>query len=197
MIPVEPMLLHHAEQDFVLDDKWVLELKYDGVRAIVDTRNNPTVVYTRKGVDITFQFPEVQPPAGHIYDGEIVGFNDRGFHKLNYVQRRMGISTRSKVLERMRIYPIKFVAFDILDDLGLNYETRIQPLVQMMADDPSTSLWDISPTWDASEIDKLWNIVEKNNFEGLVAKRLDSTYVPGIRTYNWRKIKHNKPDYRE
>jgi ATP-dependent DNA ligase len=49
----------------------------------------------------------------------------------------------------------------------------------------------------ASDIDKLWAYVRANNLEGLVAKHVESKYVPGTRTYQWRKIKHVKPDYRE
>ncbi len=190
--PIRPMLLHHAEDDFVLSDKWILELKYDGVRAIVDTRDSETTVWTRRGVDITFQFPEVQPPRGHIYDGELVGF-DGNFHKLNWVQRRMGIATKSKVLERMKRFPIKFVTFDILDDLSLDLETRI---VKIWKSDPA-SLLTISPSHPASTIDKMWRFVQSNNLEGLVAKRLDSKYIQGSRTYQWRKIKHEKPIYRK
>jgi len=190
--PINPMLLHHAERDFVLDDDWMLELKYDGVRAIVDTMHDETRIWTRKGVDITFQFPEVNPPPGHIYDGEIVGFDNDGFHKLNYVQRRMGITSRDKVLERMRRFPIKFVAFDFLDDLTLDFENRFSKLHSL----PSVAGYDRSPLWEAKEIDKLWDFVKARNMEGLVAKKKNSLYVQGIRTYQWRKIKHEKPTYR-
>jgi len=192
--PIKPMLLHHAEQDFVLSDAWLLELKYDGIRAIVDTRDEDDYrIWTRKGVDITFQFPEVKPPQGHIFDGEIVGFDENGFHKLNYVQRRMGIVSRSKVLERMQRFPIKFVAFDILDDLTMEYEFRLDDLDGITIG-PG---WDRSPVWPAEKIDTLWEYVKSNNIEGLVAKRKDSKYIEGQRTYNWRKIKHDKPAYRD
>jgi bifunctional non-homologous end joining protein LigD len=187
------MLLHHAEQDFVLDDDWVLELKYDGIRAIVDTRDPKDYrIWTRRGVDITFQFPEVKPPAGHIWDGEIVGFDENGFHKLNYVQRRMGIVSRDKVLERMKRFPIKFVAFDVLNHPEMNLRTRLD----VMAQHEVGPGWDKSPVWPAKDIDKLWAYVKSHNLEGLVAKRLDSKYVEGQRTYSWRKIKHDKPEYR-
>ncbi len=191
--PFKPMLLHHAESDFVLTDQWMLELKYDGVRAIVDTRGDETKITTRRGVDITFQFPEVQPPKGLLLDGEIVGF-DGNFHKLNWVQRRMGIVSRDKVLERIKRFPIQFVAFDLLDNLTLDYENRIIRLVEHL---PNGGNCQVSPTWPARDIDKMWKYVRKNNLEGLVAKKLSSKYVPGIRSYDWRKIKHEKPPFRE
>jgi bifunctional non-homologous end joining protein LigD len=187
---INPMLLHHAEQDFVLDDKWVLEVKYDGVRAIYDTRGDVNVLYTRKGHIITEQFPEVSAPKGLLLDGEIVGFDENGFHKLNWVQRRLGVKGRDKVMERMRRFPITFVVFDYLNDLSLNYEERISEL-QRYADDIT-----VSETYPASEIDKMWKFVTRNNLEGLVAKKKTSSYVQGLRTYEWRKIKHDKPKYR-
>ena len=192
MTDIRPMLMHHAEQDFVLDDKWALELKYDGVRAIIDTTGEKQRIYTRKGVDITFQFPEIILPKNHIYDGEIVGFDGK-FHKLNFVQRRMGITSKQKVLERMGRFPIKFVAFDLLDDLSFDYEKRISGLWSV----GKVEGWDISPSYPAKHIDKMWDYVQVNLIEGLVAKRYDSKYLQGTRTYNWRKIKHEKPRYRK
>jgi bifunctional non-homologous end joining protein LigD len=35
----------------------------------------------------------------------------------------------------------------------------------------------------------LWNAVVERGLEGIVAKRLDSAYTPGVRTANWLKLK--------
>ncbi len=183
------MLLHHAEEDFVLSDAWMLEIKYDGVRAIVDTRDEP-IVYTRRGKEITAQFPEISIPKGLLLDGEIVGFEGDGFHRLNWVQRRLGVVNPEKIMERMRKFPITFVAFDYLNNLSLDYENRMVKLDELA--DKVT----ISPRHPAKDIDKMWAFIQKSHLEGLVAKRLDSTYVEGTRTYQWRKIKHEKPEYR-
>jgi bifunctional non-homologous end joining protein LigD len=188
---IDPMLLHHAEQDFVLDDSWVLEIKYDGVRAIYDTTGDKPILYTRKGHDITEQFPEVSAPKGLLLDGEIVGFDKNGFHKLNWVQRRLGVKGRDKIIERMRRFPITFVVFDYLNDLSLNYEERMLKLIQHEHDIV------VSDTYPAKDIDKMWDFVTGNNLEGLVCKRKRSMYVNGLRTYEWRKIKHEKPPYRQ
>jgi bifunctional non-homologous end joining protein LigD len=188
---IDPMLLHHAEPDFVLDDSWLLEIKYDGVRAIYDTRGDVPILYTRKGHVITEQFPEVNAPEGLLLDGEIVGFDRDGFHKLNWVQRRLGVKGRDKIIERMRRFPITFVVFDYLNDLSLDYEKRMSELKHWEND------LIVSETYPASDIDKMWAFVRKNNLEGLVAKKKKSQYVQGLRTYEWRKIKHDKPKYRK
>ena len=187
---IDPMLLHHAEQNFVLDDSWVLEIKYDGVRAIYDTRGDVPVLYTRKGHIITDQFPEVSAPKGLLLDGEIVGFDKNGFHKLNWVQRRLGVQGREKILERMARFPITFVVFDYLNDLSLDYEKRMSELNRYQDDIV------VSDTYPACDIDKMWKFVTHNNLEGLVCKKKHSKYVQGLRTYEWRKIKHEKPAYR-
>ena len=187
---IDPMLLHHAEQDFVLTDDWILEIKYDGVRVIVDTTGPDMVISTRKGFDTTLQFPEVSIPKGLILDGEIVGITDTGYHKLNWVQRRLGVTNPAKILERTQRFPITFVAFDYLNDLSLNFENRMSEL-DKLADKVT-----LSPRHPAWLIDKLWAYVQEQHLEGLVAKRLDSFYVEGQRTYQWRKIKHEKPEYR-
>ena len=193
---IDPMLLHHAEEDFVLTDDWVLELKYDGVRAILDTTGQVKVLYTRRGHEIHDQFPEIDAPPGLVLDGEIVGF-DGEFHKLNWVQRRLGVKGADKILERSKKFPITFVAFDILgivdpqhDFRSLEFSKR-RSMLEALSDEIT-----VSPVYPASNIDTMWDYVRKNNLEGLVAKRKDSKYVQGIRTYNWRKIKHSKPEYR-
>ncbi len=198
---ISPMLLHHAGKDFVLTDEWVLEIKYDGVRAIFDTTGREPILYTRKGVDITEQFPEISAPEGLILDGEIVGFNDKGFHKLNWVQRRLGVKGRHKILERMADFPIQFVAFDILNNLKDDYSKRRRDLDQAAEARiggviDAAYAWTPSPVYMPYHHDKLWNYIEVNNMEGLVAKKITSRYVPGIRSYNWRKIKHQPPKYR-
>ena len=184
---IDPMLLHHTTPGFTLNDDWVLELKYDGVRAILDTTGDGPILYTRRGHVITEQFPEISAPEGLILDGEIVGF-DGEFHKLNWVQRRLSVQGRDRILERMRNFPITFVAFDYLNDMSQPLSKRLGGLSGV----PIT----LSPVWEAKEVDKLWRYVKTNNLEGLVAKRLDSIYVPGTRTFNWRKLKHKKPEYR-
>jgi bifunctional non-homologous end joining protein LigD len=190
---ISPMLLHHAEQDFVLTDEWVLELKYDGVRAILDTTGDVDVLYTRKGHDISAQFPEIMGLglSGVILDGEIVGFDEGGFHKLNWVQRRLGVTNKDKIVERTKRFPVTYVAFDILNSNTVTFEDRRKRLEVL------DGIVTISPVYPSSDIDKMWRYVKENNLEGLVAKRLDSKYLQGKRTYNWRKIKHEKPDYRE
>lgn len=190
---IDPMLLHHAEDDFVLDDNWVLELKYDGVRAILDTTRDGPILYTRRGTEIHTQFPEIDAPEGLILDGEIVGFDGPSgrFHKLNWVQRRISVVADWKIKERAERFPCTFVAFDFLTTMEQPLHMRRS---QLMAFDGQVT---ISPQFPASNIDKMWQYVRENNLEGLVAKKLDSKYVPGTRTYNWRKIKHEKPTYRK
>jgi bifunctional non-homologous end joining protein LigD len=199
---MKPMLLHHAPEQFVLTDDWMLELKYDGIRAIVDTRDGEQTISTRRGVEISFQFPEIHAPKGLLLDGEIVGF-DGEFHKLNWVQRRMGIVDSFKVMDRMEQYPIQYVVFDVLNDLSLTYSERLRDLVGLQLSpcsfhgDPTGGHVQPSPVWYAKEIGKLWSYVRTNNLEGLVAKRLTSRYIPGTRSHDWLKIKHTKPAYKE
>jgi len=199
---IDPMLLHHAPDGFVLDDSWILELKYDGVRAILDTTGNEDVLYTRNGHVITEQFPEISAPKGLLLDGEIVGFDGK-FHKLNWVQRRLGVQGASRIKERAARFPVTYVAFDMLrndkaildgetfgDMTGWTYNRRRASL--SVYGDKIT----VSPVYPAENIDKMWSFVRSNNLEGLVAKRTDSRYAQGTRSYSWLKIKHEKPEYR-
>lgn len=196
---MKPMLLGKSET-LTLNSDWSLELKFDGIRAIL-THDVKTTIETRNEKDITVSFPEIAEEAEGAFgadrvvlDGEIVGFDHRGMHKLNYVQHRLGVTDPDKIASRQQSFPVVYVAFDVLRVKGKSVmkqplSERREMLHALLPDQPHIVKAQVYPV---NSMDDLWDFVQDNNLEGLVAKRDASKYSPGTRSPQWLKIKHQK-----
>ena len=120
---MKPMLLAKSET-LILNDSWTLELKFDGIRAVLHMNDGQVRIDTRNEKDITASFPEIEQTAKEMFnehlvlDGEIIGYNSNGVQKLNFVQHRLGVLDPSKIRERQKLYPVLFVVFDVLEAGG-------------------------------------------------------------------------------
>jgi bifunctional non-homologous end joining protein LigD len=162
--------------------RYAYEPKWDGFRAIVSL-NGDLRVRSRRDWNMTKLVPELRAmPATGLFDGELVAFRD-GQPWFPDVCRRLlhGAST----------VPLTFVVFDLLqhdgDDLRNEpYRTR-RALLESL--DLNGHYWQTTPAFDDGEA--LWRVVCDQGLEGLVAKRLDERYRPGVR--RWVKVKN--PNY--
>ena len=100
---------------------WVIDWKWDGIRAQVIRRKGQTFIWSRGEELVTQQFPELlaeagQLPDGTVLDGEIVAWQAGRPAPFGELQRRIG---RSQVGKKMLTeVPVWFVAFDLLEDAG-------------------------------------------------------------------------------
>jgi DNA ligase-1 len=101
--------------------EWLIEWKWDGIRAQIIRRGGETLVWSRGDEMVSETFPELVEAGesladGTVLDGEILawqGENPLPFAKL---QRRLG---RKQVSERTRTdFPVAFVAYDLLETGG-------------------------------------------------------------------------------
>ena len=171
---------------------WSVELKWDGIRAQVLTDGDATELRSSTGRDITGQFPELSTLGTHIgapavVDGEIVVFEgDRP--SFQRVLQRLNVDRPNPAL--LAASPAVFIAFDLLhldgnSTLDLPYRTRRRLLGQLVDDGPS---WRVPPIGQDDSAELL-ALARARDLEGIVMKRLDSTYQPGARSHDWRKIK--------
>jgi bifunctional non-homologous end joining protein LigD len=173
------MLLERAFTPFD-DPEWSFELKWDGWRAIADVTPKHTTIWTRHGNDVTHRFPELQALSLElgdrvILDGEICAFDERGMPQFDRVIRG----------------PVTFVAFDVLHHrrrrlISKPLFERQRSLEQLV---PQDSAHIIRSKAIHGEGVALFKQVDKLALEGIVAKRLASTYQPGIRSCDWLKIR--------
>lgn len=158
------------------DPRWLFEVKWDGFRCIAESGSDSLRLSSRRGLDLGGRFPHVaalQLPPGLVLDGEIVVFDDEGRADFSLLQAGR---------------PASFVVFDVLASergplIGAPIEERLAVLAGL--DLPSTVVRsEPIPT----EGRALYGAAVERGLEGIVAKRFGSTYQPGRRSPDWRKV---------
>ena len=167
------------------DDDWAYEIKYDGYRTLAFVDDGRVRLQSTNLHDVTATYPELHeiPTGVHadtaILDAEFVVLDDDGRPRFDLVQRH----------ER----PGALYIFDVLqvdghDTIGRPYEDRRRLLEQLV--EPGDS-W-LVPAHRVGDGAALLAATDEQGLEGVMAKRLGSTYVPGKRSPNWRKIKNRR-----
>jgi bifunctional non-homologous end joining protein LigD len=189
-----PMLATSGGEPFN-DPDWAFEPKWDGVRAIAICDGGSTTLISRNGKDITVAYPELHrlhqqiAALDSMVDGEIVAFEE-GTPSFQLLQRRMHVRDPAQVERLSRQIPVTFFAFDLLyldegDLTSASYQDRRERLEAVLV--PSGFV-QISPATLGEGV-ALYEAAAEQRLEGVVAKRLGSTYVPGERSRDWIKIK--------
>jgi bifunctional non-homologous end joining protein LigD len=170
------------------DAGWAYEIKWDGYRTLAFVDKGKVRLQSSNLHDVTPRYPEIQPLAGEvggqraILDGELVVLDDRGRPRFELIQRK----------EMDRLEAAYFV-FDVLavnphDTIGLVYEERRRLLRELLDDGPN---WQV-PAHRVGDGPALLAATESQELEGVMAKRLGTTYRPGARSKDWRKVKHRR-----
>jgi bifunctional non-homologous end joining protein LigD len=167
------------------DDQWAYEIKYDGYRTLAFVDDDGVRLQSTNLRDVTGSYPELSelPRGVHaesaVLDGELVVLDDDGRPRFGLIQRH----------ER----PGVLFVFDVLrvgehDTIGLPYEDRRRLLEQLV--EPGDH-WTV-PSYRVGGGAGLLAATGARELEGVMAKRLGSTYLPGKRSPSWRKIKHRR-----
>lgn len=176
---------------------WAYEIKWDGVRALVQYEPGRLRIVSRNLNDVTAQYPEVgrlgrQLGAREVLlDGEIVAFDEEGHPSFERLQRRMHLTSDRQVRERQRSTPVVYMAFDLLHAdgrslLDLPYAERRERLEELGLKGPA---WD-TPSSHEGDGQAFLAATRDRGLEGIVAKRVDSPYRPGRRSAAWVKVKN-------
>jgi bifunctional non-homologous end joining protein LigD len=178
------------------EEGWAFEVKWDGVRGVTYVRDAQFHMESRNLKDITPRYPEIWPLAdalgGHevILDGEVVAFDDKGRPSFGVLQNRMHLANAREVQRRMVEIPVLYLVFDLLwlDGASLmkrSYRERREALDGLSLSGPS---WRVSAMQEEGG-KELLAATRAQGLEGVVAKRLDSLYEPGLRSRHWIKAK--------
>ncbi|MFJ9467342.1 non-homologous end-joining DNA ligase [Streptomyces caniferus] len=176
---------------------WAFEAKWDGARCIVNAPGDGTIrLVTRAGNDATSTYPELGPLGAQlrgrsaVLDGEVVVLDARGRPDFGLLQRRMGVVNPRRTARLAMEYPVHLVLFDLmyLDGslLGSPYYERRRLLAGLRLRGPNWS----APAYVEGHGQQAWEASLQGGLEGVVAKRLTSAYLPGVRSPEWRKTKH-------
>lgn len=177
------------------DPDWLFEPKLDGYRVIAFVAGAEVRLQSRRGIDLTAQFPEIVAGLAAlggdrmIVDGEIVALDADGRPSFNALQNRAQRRGERDIAEGQRQTPAVLVCFDLLHFAGVNlrtarYAERRRYLSQCLL--PSAHIQLVHAGKDA---EALYAAAMASGYEGVVAKRLDSIYQPGQRVGTWLKVK--------
>lgn len=166
-------------------DDWRYELKYDGWRAQIHITVEGVRILTRSGIDWTDRFPQlardiaasVDRPC--ILDGEVCALDTDG--RPNFTK----LCGQVPAKEKLDFFAFDLIATgsDLLTDLPLS--ERRTKLTAIVPQDGSAL--HLVEQFDRS--DDALRFVRSNGWEGIVAKRLSSSYHPAQRTSDWLKLK--------
>ena len=195
---VRPMLAVTGTKPPPDDGNWALEMKWDGVRALAFVERGRVRLMSRTERDITVAYPELAglgAATTHkqlLLDGEVVVFGDDGWPEFEALQPRMHVTSATQAAMLAGQTPVTYLVFDVLQLdgrplLDQEYRDRRALLDQLGLAGP---YWQTPPSFPGEDFPAVQAVSVEHGMEGVVAKRLDSKYVPGARTDSWRKIKN-------
>ncbi|MEO5826810.1 MAG: ATP-dependent DNA ligase [Gemmatimonadales bacterium] len=183
-----------APADFLVEWKW------DGIRAQVVRRDNGTWVWSRGEEMLNGRFPEIEAMAtrlndGTVLDGEILAWDHATHQPLPFasLQRRIQRKTPSRRI--INEVPVVFVAYDLLEADGVDIRNlpmderrqRLETVVESLG-----SAMTVSPLVDADSWNELAAVRENARSmgtEGFMIKRRDAPYARGRVRGTWWKWK--------
>ena len=180
-------------------DGFALEVKWDGCRAQARIDRGAFSLRTRHGRACTSEFPELEELGRAvsaqrvILDCELVCLAADGLPDFAAVRARLGSRPRLIASGAVRS-PVTLIVFDVLHldgeaVWGQPYERRRALLGELLQDGPR---WRVPRYFVGEECAPLFAATREQGVEGVIAKRLGSTYSPGRRTRDWVKFKHRR-----
>ncbi|HTU44878.1 MAG TPA: non-homologous end-joining DNA ligase [Bryobacteraceae bacterium] len=185
---VEPMLLLRTEK-LPEGKEWLYEIKLDGYRALAIKSGGKVDLRSRNDKDFNGRYPGIAQalgamPDNTVIDGEIVALGEDGRPSFNALQNYGSTDA-----------PLHFYVFDVLllkgrDVMGEALTKRRELLEKHVLPKLSEPIrYSLELT---ASLPDLVRSVKTQGLEGLVAKRRDSKYEPGLRSGAWRKMRVNR-----
>jgi bifunctional non-homologous end joining protein LigD len=182
-------------------DGWVFEPKYDGVRVLAHAAPDGVRLVTRNGRDKAAQFPEIVDALRRlarrrrrplVLDGEIVALANDAPARFQALQSRTHLAAAGEIERRAAESPAALVAFDLLADgddglLDRPWRERRRRLERLLGRSATGPLRLGESLEGAGS--RLLARARQAGWEGLIAKRADAPYRPGLRSRDWRKLK--------
>lgn len=184
-----------------------IEPKFDGFRLQVHKKGKEVKLFTRGLEDATFMYPDVVEgiqkeihAEDAILEGEAIGFDVQAesflpFQETVQRKRKFGIEEKAKEI------PLKLFAFELLYADGKSYidsqfTERRKKLEQVVKNkgkvvEDTIIIAHNELTEDPKRVELIFEENITKGLEGIIAKKLDGTYQPGARGWNWIKFKRS------
>ena len=182
-IPFPPM---EAElvRELPEGDRWQYEPKWDGFRGVLENVGKELALWSRNGRPLLRYFPELRPlgellPPKSVLDGEVVIVRE-GALDFDSMQMRLH-PAESRIRKLSGEIPAEFVVFDVL--LWDGEAVWRRPLEERRRElERVAKGFRLSPVATSLDEARGWlDRFESLGLDGVVAKRLDTPYLPGSR----------------
>ncbi|MCJ0905277.1 ATP-dependent DNA ligase [Rhodococcus sp. ARC_M6] len=179
---LEPMLATAGTVDGLDPEEWAFEGKWDGIRVVLEYHSGTLLLRSRSGNDKTADYPALAHLGdglkGHevVIDGEVVAYDDRGVTDFGLLQR--GGTP-------------EFLAFDLLYLDGVSLLRKSYADRRTVLNALAANVGDLTvPPQIEGTAENALEVSRESGWEGIVAKRLASVYLPGRRGSSWIKVKN-------
>jgi DNA ligase 1 len=180
-----------------MPEEFLIEDKFDGIRAQAHVANGRVAIYSRTMDEITHRFPELIESLQSlvtdvIIDGEIVPANDEVILPFSELQKRLGRKNVGSQL--LKAVPVVLVAYDLLYAGGKvlidqPLSERRHLLDQLVPDQGPLRMSQGKLLREAAMLDEEFDLARARGNEGLMIKSPGSPYKPGRRGRDWLKLK--------
>ncbi|QCU77240.1 ATP-dependent DNA ligase [Citricoccus sp. SGAir0253] len=194
-----PMLATLGEPaDLDPGQDWAYEMKWDGWRVIAGVGPRQVLPASRNGQDLTRRYPalaeltgllrgEAAERGGAVLDGELVALDERGRPDFSRLQDGTG-ELRLVVFDVLQLGPPGATATERRSLLRTPYAERRAVLEAVVVPGEAIAV----PPAHHGTLAQARRAARGLGLEGVVAKRTDSTYLPGRRGSSWVKLKEQQ-----
>lgn len=190
----------HKYQTHNVEEREYIWAKYISKKSVglfdISSHSTEVKLFTRNLEDVTEMFPEVVESAksltdtSFILDSEVLGFKDGEFLPFQDTmqrRRKYGVSDTSKDI------PVKAMVFDVLyvNEKGLIH-TDTRERVDILGKIEMKGSLERCDTKEVTDLEGLMSIFNENvekGYEGVIVKMQTGEYLPGVRNYDWIKLK--------
>ncbi|MEA2785722.1 MAG: ligase 1 [Candidatus Eremiobacteraeota bacterium] len=180
---------------------WLVEDKYDGIRAQAHVTPQRVSLFSRTLNDVAASYPEVVEalralPGSFALDGELIAVRDGRVLPFRFLQARL--QRKEVAPELLREVPVRYAVFDalardeefLLDAPLAERRARLAELLANTGDALMLAPWTALEAGAGAEaVHERFETSRAHGHEGLVFKRTDSAYTPGRRGKAWLKLK--------
>lgn len=175
------------------DPDWIVERKYDGERMVAQFDKGVIHLWTRRDISVSHKFPEIITAIEDLFagkkhsviDGELIV----GSHLKDLAKRQIEDKLVIKILSKKM--PAKLMVFDVLildgkDVRGKALSER-KKILRSLVDDSAHIAY--TPSFDTKGLRGRFESLVREGAEGIIMKRIDSTYQADVRSRDWLKLK--------
>jgi bifunctional non-homologous end joining protein LigD len=183
------MLAREVREPFS-DDHWLYEVKWDGCRAIAELKGDEVRLYSRNGLLLNPTYPGLVAALKSlnldaVLDGEIVAMDRAGKSNLGLLEQYDG---QPSITLCYQVFDLLYKDGHLLEDQPLLW--RKQLLKGVLRLNEQVRYCDHVRSSGLA----LFQKAMLESMEGIMSKRLDSTYHEGMRSPDWLKIKTHRQD---